>query len=130
MGYASPALVEIDEAIRLPGWLQAFNLSEKKIRQVIEIDRELEQRLEVVLTRYQYSQWQSSHINISDEAQCKTWTFEDLNIELSPYQKMAIKTFFEAAMENLLYILSPKQKQHLIRCLLKNKTDTAPRTEI
>ena len=127
MGYASSTLVKIDEAIRLPGWLQAFNLSDEQIRHVVEIDGELEQRLEVVLTRHQYSQWKSSHMNMSDEAQCKTWTFEDLNIELSPYQKMAIKSFFEAAMENLLHVLSPEQKRYLIRRLLENEMDTRPR---
>ena len=127
MGYASSTLVKIDEAIRLPSWLQAFNLSDEQIRQVVEIDRELEQRLEVVLTRYQYSQWKSSHISMADEAQCKTWTFENLNIKLSPYQTMAIKSFFEAAMENLLHVLSPEQKRHLIRRLLENEMDAGPR---
>lgn len=127
MGYASSTLVKIDEAIRLPSWLQACKLSDEQIRHVVEIDRELEQRLEVVLTRYQYSQWKSSHINMSNEAQCKTWTFEDLNIELSPYQKTAIKSFFEAAMENLLNVLLPKQKRHLIRRLLENEMDAGPR---
>ena len=127
MGYASSTLVKIDEAIRLPGWLQAFNLSDEQIRHVVEIDRELEQRLKVVLTRYQYSQWRGSHINIADETQYKTWTFEDLNIELSPYQKMAIKSFFEAAMEKLLHVLSPEQKRHLIRRLSENEMNTGPR---
>lgn len=120
----SITLVEVSETARLPTWLQRLNLSEAQIRQVFEIDAVLEQRLESILTSQQYSQWQSSQINLSDDAQGEPWTFEDLSIELSPYQQAAVDASFQSALQNLVDILSVEQRQQLREYLLEDETPT------
>ncbi|MGD1900558.1 MAG: hypothetical protein ACFB16_26925 [Phormidesmis sp.] len=104
---------ETNAASQLPNWLLRLDLNATQVHQVFEIDALLERQLELILTGRQYSQWQSSQAMLSSES----WTFEDLNIDLSSYQQVAVDASFQSAMQNLLNILSLEQKQQLMQYL-------------
>jgi len=110
--------------IWLPGWLQMLNLDELQVRQVIEIDAVLEQRLQSILTSDQYSQWRSSQINLSDATEHETWTFADIDIDLSSYQQVAVDATFKDAMESVIAILSVEQTQQLLQYLTEENSMT------
>ncbi|MEL6603967.1 MAG: hypothetical protein AAFP20_12150 [Cyanobacteria bacterium J06614_10] len=111
--FPEPVTSAEENAIELPDWLVNLDLNDVQINQVVEIDNQLEQRLELILTGSQYRQWQSSQATLSEE----TWNFEDLGIYLSPYQQAAVDVSFQSAMQNLLNILSSEQRQQLIQTL-------------
>lgn len=113
----STTSVESGSATQLPAWLQALDLTDDQVRRVFEIDALLEQQLQTILTTAQYSQWQSSQIALSDTVGNGTWTFEDINIELSPYQQTAVNAAFRASLETVLAMLSIEQKRLLLQYL-------------
>lgn len=102
-----------DDINRLPDWLLRLELNAAQVHRVFEIDALLEQQLELILTSRQYSQWQSSQAILSTQS----WNFQDLNIDLSPYQQAAVDTSFHSAMQSLLTMLSLEQKQQLMQYL-------------
>ncbi|MEL7329633.1 MAG: hypothetical protein AAGJ69_07300 [Cyanobacteria bacterium J06559_1] len=101
----------------LPEWLEVLNLNETQVRQVFEIDALLEQRLQIILTRGQYSRWRAAQINFPEATEHETWTFEDINIDLSPYQQTAVEAAFQDSLQRVLAMLTVEQNQRLLQYL-------------
>ena len=117
---------QISTDTQMPEWLQVLNLDEVQTRQIIEIDALLEQRLHVILTERQYSQWRSSQSTISDATGNETWTFEDINIDLSPYQQAAVDAVFRESFQRVLAILSVEQNRQLLQYLSEGTMTPEP----
>jgi len=121
-GKVSTEMLEDSAGAILPEWLQILDLNEAQIRHMLEIDALLEQRLQSILTSDQYSQWRSSQINLSDATENETWTFADINIDLSSYQQVAVDAAFRDSFQSVIAILSVEQNQRLLQYLSEENT--------